>query len=467
MPDNIPVIPEYITVHLGAPSSAAENVRVGFADYIKNVASSEIYPTWDEDAIRANVLAQISYTLNRVYTEYYPSRGYNFDITNDISIDQSLVYGRDIFENISRIVDEIFNSYIRRQGTVEPLFAVYCDGVEVNCGGLSQWGSQSLAEDGLSYVDILRRYYGNDIEIVSNAPVGGNTPSAPLVPLRIGSSGPLVQLMQIRLNRIATDYPAIPKIDPTDGIFGPETEEAVKTFQRIFNLTEDGVVGNATWYRINAIWSAVKRLSDLASEGLRIEEITSEFPEVLRAGDRGNDVRVLQYYLAYVSQFIDTVPSLSVDGSFGPSTENAVRAFQRTYGLPEDGVVGELTWDALYNAYRGFVASVPLAYQEGVTLPFPGVILKVGSEGEDVRLLQNYLNFIGQTYPSIPAVNVTGFFGNATANAVNAFTKEFGLEVNPSTVNSVVWDAITDIYEDLYVGGRASEGQFPGYTVGG
>ena len=464
---NTPIIPEYITVHLGSPSSGAENVRVGFADYIKNVASSEIYPTWDEDAIRANVLAQISYALNRVYTEYYRSRGYDFDITNDISIDQSYVYGRDIFENISRIVDEVFNSYLRRRGTVEPLFAVYCDGIEVSCGGLSQWGSQALAEEGLSYIDILRRYYGEDVEIVSNAPVGGNMPTAPLVPLRLGSSGPDVQLLQIRLNRIATDYPAIPKIYPTDGIFGPETEAAVKSFQQIFNLTDDGVVGNATWYRINAIWSAVKRLSDLASEGLKIEEISSAFPQVLRSGDSGNDVRVLQYYLAYVAQFIDTVPQIAVDGSFGPETEAAVKAFQRTYGLSDDGVVGELTWDALYNASRGFVGSIPLVYQEGVGVPFPGIILKVGSEGEDVRLLQSYLNFIAKTYTAIPTVNVTGFFGNATANAVNAFTREFGLAVNPSTVNSLVWDAITDVYEDLYVGGRASEGQFPGYTVGG
>ena len=462
---NIPTIPEYITVHLGAPASNAENVTVSFADYIKNVSSSEIYPTWNDAAIRANVLAQISYTLNRVYTEYYRSRGYPFDITNDISIDQSFVRGRDIFQNISDVVDEMFGSYIRRQGAVEPLFAVYCDGVEVNCDGLSQWGSQNLAEEGLSYLDILRRYYGNDIEIVTNAPIGGNTPSAPLVPLRLGSSGPDVQLLQIRLNRIGRDYPAIPKIYPTDGIFGPETEQAVRVFQNTFQLTEDGVVGSATWYRINAIWSAVKRLNDLASEGLRIEEITSAFPEALRLGDSGNAVRVLQYYLAYVAQFIDTVPTLQIDGSFGPATEAAVRAFQRTYGLTDDGVVGELTWDALYDAYLGFVSSIPLVYQEGVTLPFPGVILKVGSEGEDVRVLQNYLNFIARTYPQIPTVSVTGFFGTATANAVNAFTKQFGITANPATVNSVVWDAITDVYEDLYVGGEAREGQFPGYTV--
>ncbi|MBO5788712.1 MAG: peptidoglycan-binding protein, partial [Clostridia bacterium] len=272
MPPALPSIPEFVTVHLGSPTSAAQNVTVTFPDYIKNVASSEIFPTWDEAAIRANILAQISFTLNRIYTEYYRNRGYTFDITNDISIDQSFVYGRDIFQNISQIVDEIFNSYIRREGTIEPLFAVYCDGIEVSCDGLSQWGSQALAGEGLSYIDILKRYYGDNIEIVSNVPVGGNDPSAPLVPLEVGSSGPLVQLLQIRLNRISSDYPAIPKINPPNGIFGPQTDQAVRAFQRAFQLTEDGIVGSATWYRVNAIFNAVKRLNEITSEGLTLTE---------------------------------------------------------------------------------------------------------------------------------------------------------------------------------------------------
>ncbi|MBQ5649615.1 MAG: spore cortex-lytic protein, partial [Clostridia bacterium] len=181
-------VPETITVHLGRPTANAQNVTVPFADYIKNVASSEIYPTWPENAIRANVLAQISYALNRVYTEYYRSRGYEFDITNSTAFDQSYVPNRDIFENVSRIVDDVFNDYIVRQGQVQPLFAQYCDGREVSCSGLSQWGTVTLANNGLSPYEILQSYYGNDINIIFDAPIGNAEESYPGIPLRLGSA---------------------------------------------------------------------------------------------------------------------------------------------------------------------------------------------------------------------------------------------------------------------------------------
>ena len=198
----LPVIPENITVHLGRPTESARNVTVPFADYIKNVASSEIYPTWPENALRANILAQISFTLNRIYTEYYRSRGYDFDITNSTAFDQSFVYGRDIFENISQIVDEIFNEYVRRSGSVEPLFAVYCDGINVQCNGVSQWGSVELANQGLTPYEILQYYYGDGIELVTDVPVVGSITSYPGTPLRLGSNGDEVYFVQTRLNRI-------------------------------------------------------------------------------------------------------------------------------------------------------------------------------------------------------------------------------------------------------------------------
>lgn len=352
-----PYIPQYITVHLGPPGSDAPNVTVPFADYIKNVASSEIYPTWDEAAIRANVLAQISFALNRVYTEFYPSRGYNFNITNSTATDQKYIHGRNVFENVSRIVDDIFNSYIRRQGNFEPLLAAFCNGTTVTCEGLSQWGSQYLAQQGLDSVEILRRYYGDDIELVSNTPVRGILRSYPGEPLRRGDRGQYVEQVQASLNRIARNYPAIPRVTP-DGIFGEDTEEAVRTFQRIFNLMPDGVVGNATWYALVRIYVAVTRLAELRSEGQSIYDPDYVLPSTISQGDSGEVVSTIQYRLAILQRFVDVLPELRVDGSFGPQTREAVLAFQRLVGLPQTGEVDRATWDELANAWRGAEAAL-------------------------------------------------------------------------------------------------------------
>ena len=229
MPPVSPYVPQRITVHLGPPSSNAANVTVDFADYVKNVASSEIYPTWDESALRANILAIVSFALNRVYTEFYRSRGYDFDITNSTAYDQYFVNGRSYFDNVSRLVDELFNDYLRRPGFVEPLAAKFCNGTTVTCEGLSQWGSQNLALQGYNSTQILRSYYGN-VETVLNAPIRGITSSYPGTPLRQGSTGPNVVVLQVALNRIAQSYPAIPKIPAADGIFGPRTEATVRAF---------------------------------------------------------------------------------------------------------------------------------------------------------------------------------------------------------------------------------------------
>ena len=237
----LPTIPENITVHLGPPSANAENVTVPFIHYIANVASSELYPTWPEAALRANITAQVTFALNRVYTEYYRSRGYDFDITNSTAYDQAYVNGRSIFENVRRIVGEIFTTYIRRENSVEPLFAQFCDGIQVTCNGLSQWGSVSLANDGLSPADILRYYYGNNIVFMENTPVAGSSVSAPPFPLSLGSFGNNVRAVQLRLNRISNNFPSIPKIALTDGIFSTDTEAAVRRFQEVFGLTPDGV----------------------------------------------------------------------------------------------------------------------------------------------------------------------------------------------------------------------------------
>ena len=353
-----PYIPTYITVHLGTPDSNTENVTVSFRDYIKNVASSEIYPTWELSALRANILAQVSFALNRIYTEFYPSRGYNFNITGTTAYDQRFIKNRTIFENISELVDELFNTYIRRQGFVEPLAAQFCNGTTSFCEGLSQWGSQGLAQDGYNSIDILRYYYGNNIELVSNAPIQDIQYSYPGEPMRRGDVGPYVRIAQVMLNRIGQNYPAIPKLEHVDGIFGAATEEAVRTFQGIFNLTVDGIIGRSTWYMMVQLHSSILRLSELASLGQThyVIDFTYQNPTVY--GESGNEVSLLQYILSVLSQFYVTIPFLTIDGVFGDETLRAVKAFQREVGLPQSGEVNESTWLALVNNYLGIDTAV-------------------------------------------------------------------------------------------------------------
>ena len=368
MPTVIPYVPERITVHLGPPDVQAANVTVSFVDYVKNVASSEIYPTWEESALRANILAIISFALNRVYTEFYRSRGYDFEITSSTAIDQAFVNGRSYFENISRIVDDIFNNYLRRPGFVEPLAAKFCNGTTVTCEGLSQWGSQNLALQGLSSVQILRNYYGN-FEIVTNAPIQSLSPSYPGTPLRRGSTGPNVVVVQASLNRISQNYPAIPKLYNVDGIFGSQTEASVRAFQQVFGLEPDGVVGKATWYALVRLYTAVTKLSELRSQGQQFYSINWQYPDAIAQGDRGDKVRHLQYMLAVLAEYIDEIPSVEIDGIFGPRTAEAVRAAQRYFGLPITGTVDRDTWDEIYDQFAGIENTT---LRSEVTYPQPG-----------------------------------------------------------------------------------------------
>ena len=366
MPTVIPYVPQTITVHLGAPSASAANVTVSFADYVKNVASSEIYPTWEESALRANILAIVSFALNRVYTEFYRSRGYDFDITNSTAYDQFFINGRSFFDNVSRIVDELFNNYLRRPGFVEPLAAKFCNGTTVTSEGLSQWGSQNLALQGYNSTQILRSYYGN-VEIVTNAPIRGNTASYPGTPLRRGSSGPNVVIIQVALNRISQNYPAIPKLPNTDGIFGSGTEASVKKFQEIFNLTPDGIVGKATWYALVRLYTAVTSLSELRSQGQQFYSINWSYPDPLQEGDTGDKIRHLQYMLSILSTFIPQIPNVAIDGIFGPKTRDAVLAAQRWFSLPETGLVDDNTWDEIYDQFSG-IENISLRNRE--TFPY-------------------------------------------------------------------------------------------------
>ena len=352
MPTVLPFVPQRITVHLGTPNSDAQNVTVSFSDYVKNVASSEIYPTWDESALRANILAITSFALNRVYTEFYRSRGYDYDITNSTAFDQYFVNGRSFFDNVSRIVDELFDDYLRRPGFVEPLAAKFCNGTTVTCEGLSQWGSQNLAQQGYTSTEILDSYYG-DVEIVTNAPIQGITTSYPGTPLRRGTTGPSVVTVQASLNRIAQSYPAIPKIPVVDGIFGSRTEAAVRKFQEIFNLSPDGIVGPATWYALVRIYVAVTRLAELRSQGQRFYANSWATTDPIEQGDTGIKVEHLQYMLSVLSAYIPEIPPVNIDGIFGNATRAAVIAAQRRFGLPQTGIVDFQTWDEIYDQFSG------------------------------------------------------------------------------------------------------------------
>ena len=353
------VIPKTITVHLGAPTASASNVQVSFTDYVKNVASSEIYPTWPDASLRANIYVIITFALNRIFTEWYRAQGYNFDITNNTAYDQAFVYGRPIYESINTVVDEIFNNYVARQGQNAPYFTSFCNGTTVTCSGLSQWGTVTLAQQGYSPLSILRYYYPNDVVIREAQATTDVLSSYPGTPLRLGSAGLDVQTIQTYLGRIRRNYPAIPAITDVSGVFGNSTDAAVRKFQSVFNLTADGIVGKATWYKISQIYTAVTRLAELDSEGNTLGIGTVPPSSVLRQGSRGNDVLTLQYILNVISQFYPNIPSISQDGIFGSGTNQAVIAFQQMLQLTPDGIVGPATWQALYDVLLGIQQNVP------------------------------------------------------------------------------------------------------------
>ncbi len=397
------VIPNPITVHLGTPASSASNVQVSFPDYVKNVASSEIYPTWPEAALRANIYAIITFALNRVYTEWYRSKGYPFDITNSTAYDQAFVYGRPIYSSISRIVDQIFNEYVRRKGRNAPYFTSFCNGTTVTCQGLSQWGTVTLAGQGRTPISILRAYYPSDIEIVETNIMTNMLSSYPGTPLRVGSRGLDVQTIQTYLNRIRRNYPAIPTITDEPGVFGESTRAAVARFQSIFNLVSDGIVGKSTWYKISALYTAVTRLAELDSEGNTLGIGTVPPSAVLRQGSTGQDVITLQYLLDVISEYYPGIPGPAQDGIFGSGTKQAVVAFQQRMGLVPDGVVGRDTWNSLYETWRGINQNVPQPSPSPSPSPDPGnVIDYTVRSGDTLWLLANRY---GTTVDAIKRLN--------------------------------------------------------------
>lgn len=440
-----PSIPEFVVVHLGAPGDkTARNIRVPFTEYIKNVASSEIYPDWPENAIRANVYAQISYVLNRIYTEWYRSRGYDFDITNTTQYDQKYTENGEIFDNISVIVDDIFDSYIVRQGNVEPLFAQFCNGTTTTCAGLSQWGTVSLAEQGLTPYEILQNYYGENINLQKAPVVYATLPSYPGEPLKTGDRGEDVRTIQIQLNRISNNYPAITNGLQENGFFDLATEEAVRKFQEVFNIPPTGEVNETTWYTIKRIYTGVKGLGDLFGEGLSLQEILRIYERALGMGDTGDAVKAIQYYLAVIGYFDENIPLISITGYYDEATQNAVRQFQTQNGLTADGIVGRNTWNAIERRYSEIRASLPEEYKPYQDEIYPGTSVASGFTGEDVRTLQELINKAAQKHPEIPTIQTDGIFGPATDAAVRLIQKNNGLQAD-GIVGPITWNTIVQL----------------------
>ena len=433
------VIPKKITVHLGKPSANVSNVTVGFQEYIANVASSEIYPTWPEQAIRANILAQISLALNRIWTEWYPSRGYAFNITGSPGYDQAYVAGRTVFAVMERITAELFNTYVRRSGDQEPYYTEYCDGKLVTCPGMKQWGTVDRANEGKSALEILRYYYGSRVQLVTSNNIAAIPSSWPGVTLKRGSTGTSVRILQRQLSRIAKDYPSFGKPEVT-GTFDAATEQCVENFQKQFSLTADGLVGKATWYKVSYIYVSVKDLAELTSEGETATgtESSGSWPGVvLRRGSSGSEVEQVQFWLSELAQFNSALPDLTVDGSFGAATEKAVKIFQQEQGLTADGVVGQATWNALYAAW------VSMQSDLGGTA-WPGVVLRRGDTGMDVRLVQYWLRLAAENYAALSAVSVDGNFGAATQRAVTGFQTLFGLTAD-GLVGRATWNKLNEV----------------------
>lgn len=439
-----PVVPNMITVHLGKPDEAVRDITISFVDYISNVASSELYPTWPVSCLTANIYAIISFAMNRIYNEWYRSKGYNFDITSSSTYDQAYVPNRSTYENINNIVENIFNNYVVKGNQIQPYFTRYCDGRVSQCDGLSQWGSVSLSNQGKSAIDILKYYYGNDISIFYNAPVGDSIEGFPGYSIGLGNAGNPVLAIQRDLRRIQKNYPAIPSISTTVGIYDEETKKAVEKFQEIFSLPVTGIVDKATWYKIKYIYTSVKKLADLYSEGLSENEATFLYEDELRYGSTGIEVEHIHYFLDAIAFLDPDIPRLPINSIYNNNTISMVKAFQEKYGLPVTGIFTYRDWKVLKEVYASILKSFPIEYQEYVNDLYPDYFLVKGTTGDDVRRFQRYLLSICQYDHSIPGVRVNGVFDDLTEQSVLKLQNDYGFEKN-GIVGPLLWRKVVEL----------------------
>ena len=439
-----PTVPNNITVHLSVPDEASKNITIPFTEYISNVASSELYPTWPKNALIANIYAIITFTMNRIYNEWYPSKGYNFDITSSPIYDQKFIENRSTYENINNIVEEIFNNYIVKGTGIQPYFTRYCDGRITKCDGLSQWGSVSLANQNKTPLDILKYYYGNDISIKYDAKVGDETSGYPGYEVGLGNAGNPVLAIQRDLKRIRKNYPAIPEIKDTLGIYNEETENAVKKFQEIFNLPITGKVDKGTWYKIKYVYTSVKKLSDLYSEGLTKEEATFLYEDEITYGDTGIEVEYIHYFLDAIAFLDPDIPRLATNSIYNNNTITMVKAFQQKYNLPVTGIFTYTDWLVLQNVYNTILKSYPKEYQSYIDELYPDYFLARGMSGEDIKRFQKFLLLICRYDKSIPGVRVNGIFDDLTEKSVKKIQKDYGFDIN-GIVGPLLWKKVVEL----------------------
>ena len=407
--------------------------------------------SWPEEALRANIIAQVSLALNRIWTEWYPSRGYSFNITGSPGYDQAYVNGRTVFAVMERLTAELFNTFVQRSGDAEPYFTEYCDGKTVTCPGMKQWGTVDRAREGMNALQILRYYYGNRVQLVTTDNIAAIPSSYPVSPLLRGSTGTNVRILQKQLSRIAKDYPSFGKPAVT-GTFDEATENSVKKFQKQFSLTADGVVSRATWNKVSFIYVSVKDLAELTSEGETAEgtQSTGGWPgTVLRRGSTGSSVEQVQFWLSDLAQFDSSLVRVTVDGSYGAATVSAVEAFQTLFGLTSDGVVGRSTWNKLKEvglAVANKIVAANVAPGQFTTTT------RAGSSGTAVRAVQYYLRRLAAYYSDVPRVAVDGKFGAATTRAVKAWQSRAGLTVD-GVVGRLTFQSLYDAAQALEASG--------------
>ncbi|MDR2168212.1 MAG: peptidoglycan-binding protein [Clostridiales bacterium] len=462
LPPRVPrevVIPNHISVHLGRPETPSTIVRVPFIDYVKNVASHEIFDTWPEPALTANIYCIVSLTLNRVFTEFYRKRGLNFDITNHTSIDQAYVHGGTIGSRISRVVDQIFNNYLAVVGHHEPFLALYNDGVVANFPGrLSQWGSFFDARDrGYNAWQIIEKYFIRPLVLRQTNIFEGPLESWPGSPLSLNSTGIYVRTMQRYLNRVLGRHTNI-IINPVDGIFGASTRNSVVVFQQIYNLPATGVIDRATWYQIARIYAIEKALWEMHSEGIRIGIGRVPPTRLLQEGATGPLVTELQFLLDYIGMYYETIPFVAETSRFNGFTAAAAREFQRVFGLNIDGVVGPQTWAMLYNVFWGIRDNVPEPAPEPAPENPPGMpnfpgILRLGSTGEAVHMVQRAITRLSSAFPGLWILADDGIFGEDLRNAIFTFQNIFGLPIT-GVVDQTTWERIFREYLNLQPGGE-------------